>query len=46
MIPGEGAPLTIEARYVISNASARQTFLQLLGGEFVSSVISRQAEQA
>ncbi len=30
------APLTIEARYVISNASARQTFFQLLGGEFVS----------
>ena len=32
----KGTPETITARYVISNASARQTFLQLLGGRHVS----------
>jgi phytoene dehydrogenase-like protein len=32
----KGAPLTIEARYVISNASARQTFFKLLGGQHAS----------
>jgi len=32
-----GAPETIMARYVISNASARQTFFQLLGGKHVGS---------
>ena len=32
----KGAPAAIEARYVISNASARQTFFKLLGGQHVS----------
>lgn len=32
----QGTPETITARYVISNASARQTFFQLLGGNHVS----------
>jgi phytoene dehydrogenase-like protein len=32
----KGAPATIAARYVISNASARQTFFKLLGGKHVS----------